>query len=246
MEWREEGFLLSVRRHGESAAIVEVFTAGHGRHAGIVRGGASRRLAPVLQPGAQLDLAWRARLAEHMGSFQVEPVRSRAALVLADRGALAGLNAVCALLMVCLPERAAHPRLYQHSERLLDLLPERALWPLAYLRWEMLLLEEMGFGLDLGVCAVSGACENLAYISPKTGRAVAQGAAGQWRDRLLPLPPVLQGHDPANDQEMRDAFRVTGHFLHHHLLAALERTEMPPARARLMAEFFPKAGMIPP
>lgn len=238
--------MLSVRRHGESAAIVEVFTAGHGRHAGIVRGGASRRLAPVLQPGAQLDLAWRARLAEHMGSFQVEPVRSRAALVLADRGALAGLNAVCALLMVCLPERAAHPRLYQHSERLLDLLPERALWPLAYLRWEMLLLEEMGFGLDLGVCAVSGACENLAYISPKTGRAVARGAAGQWRDRLLPLPPVLQGHDPANDQEMRDAFRVTGHFLHHHLLAALERTEMPPARARLMAEFFPKAGMIPP
>src|SRR6056297_2566464 len=116
IEWRDQGALLSVRRHGESAAIVEVFTATHGRHAGVVRGGTSRRIAPILQPGAQLDVTWKARLDEHLGSFTVEPVRSRAAAVMGDRLALAGLNAVTALLLFCLPDREAHRRLYRRTE----------------------------------------------------------------------------------------------------------------------------------
>ena len=198
MDWRDHGILLSLRRHGESAAIIDVFTESHGRHAGVVRGGAGRRMAPILQPGAQLDLTWRARLEEHLGSYQAEPLRSRAAAALSGRLALAGLNAVTALLSFCLPERAAYPALYARTEQLLDLLEQEDLWPLAYLHWEVALLEEMGFGLDLTACAVTGTQEDLTYVSPKTGRAVSEAGAGDWADRLLPLPPVLlvQGEYP--------------------------------------------------
>ena len=164
MEWRDHGILLSVRRHGESSAIIDVFTEEHGRHAGVVRGGTSRRQAPILQPGAQLDLIWRARLEDHLGSYQAELLRSRAAAALSGRLALAGLNAVTALLAFCLPEREPHANLYAKSEQLLDLLEQEELWPLAYLRWEMTLLEEMGFGLDLSDCAVTGAREELIYV----------------------------------------------------------------------------------
>ena len=125
MEWRDQGILLSTRTHGETSAIIEVFTPAHGRHAGVVRGGVSRRMAPVLQPGAQLDLTWRARLEDHIGAFTVEPMRSRMAASMGDRLSLAGLNAVTALLLFSLPEREAHPRLYQRTERLLDLLEVR-------------------------------------------------------------------------------------------------------------------------
>ena len=121
MDWRDHGILLGQRRHGETSAIIEVFTRDHGRHAGIVRGGTSRKIAPILQPGAQLDVTWRARLEDHMGSFTVEPMRSRAAAAMSGRLALAGLNSVCALLRFCLPEREAHHALYQRSEQLLDL-----------------------------------------------------------------------------------------------------------------------------
>lgn len=135
MDWRGEGILLNVRRHGENSAIIEVFTEDKGRHAGVVRGGTSRKIAPVLQPGAQLDVAWRARLEDHLGAFTVEPVRSRAALVMDSRLALAGLNTVTALLSFCLPEREAHAGLYRRTEQLLDLLGQNEVWPLAYLQW---------------------------------------------------------------------------------------------------------------
>lgn len=211
MEWRDEGALLSVRRHGESSAIIEVFTAAHGRHAGVVRGGASRKIAPILQPGAQLDLTWKARLDEHMGAFTVEPLRSRTAL-LGDRLGLAGLNAICAMLHVTLPEREPHSTLWQESMVLLDAL-DRPGWPPAYLRWEMRLLEETGFGLDLTRCAVTGSREDLAFVSPKTGRAVSSGAAGGWADRLFPLPLALLGQGPASAEEVRQGLAITGHFL---------------------------------
>ena len=143
MEWRGQGILLGVRRHGETSAIIEVFTLAQGRHLGVVRGGTSRKIAPHLQPGAQLDVAWRARLEDHIGAFTVEPLRSRAALVMSDRLALAGLNAVTSILSFCLPEREAHPALYDRTEKLLDLLGQNEVWPLAYLQWELALLEEM-------------------------------------------------------------------------------------------------------
>lgn len=242
MEWRDQGILLSTRRHGESSAIVEVFTPDHGRHAGIVRGGASRRMTPVLQLGAQLDLEWRARLEDHLGTFRIEPVKSRA-WAMNDRMALAGLTAVCALLRHALPEREAHGTLYRQSLVLLDLLDRPEIWPLAYLNWEMTLLDEMGFGLDLRRCAVMGEKANdLSYISPRTGRAVSRAGAGDWADRLLALPPCLLGAGPAPDAEIMQGLRVTGHFLHQHLAPHLGGNPLPEARARYVARFAARAG----
>ncbi|MDE3240460.1 MAG: DNA repair protein RecO [Paracoccaceae bacterium] len=241
MDWRDEGVLLSVRGHGESAAIIEVFTAAHGRHAGVVRGGASRRIAPILQPGAQLALTWRARLEDHIGAFTIEPIRERASAVLSDRLALAGLNAVATLLAFALPEREAHPALYRTSIAMFDALVAGGDWPLAYLRWEMLLLEELGFGLDLTSCAVTGTRDDLAYVSPKTGRAVSRDGAGDWADRLLPLPPVLLGQGPATAEELAAGLRLTGHFLDRHLAPALGQRPLPEARRRLVAALM-KAG----
>ncbi|SMX30834.1 DNA repair protein RecO [Actibacterium lipolyticum] len=234
MEWRDQGALLSVRRHGETSAIIEVFTPQHGRHAGVVRGGTSRKIAPILQPGAQLDLTWRARLDEHMGSFTVEPIRSRAASVMGDRLSLAGLNAVTAMLLFTLPEREAHPALYARSITMLDLLGHADAWPLAYLRWEVALLEEMGFGLDLTRCAVTGSRDDLAYVSPRTGRAVSAEGAGEWADKLLPLPMCLLGQGPVEADEIRDGLRTTGHFLGQWLAPSLGNKPLPEARQRLI------------
>ena len=232
MDWRDEGVLLTVRRHGETSAIIEVFTHAHGRHAGIVHGGASRRLAPLLQPGAQLDLAWRARLDEHLGTYAVEPLRSRSGLM-SDRRTLSALNAVCALLSFLLPEREAHVALYGTTIRLLDRIGGEGGWELDYLRWELALLEEMGYGLDLTRCAVTGSREDLSYVSPKSGRAVARNAAGDWAGRLLPLPACLMGQGPAAPGDIADGLRLTGHFLEHRLAHDLGDRPLPEARRRL-------------
>ena len=243
MEWRDQGILLSVRRHGEAAAIIEVLTPAHGRHAGVVRGGASRRMAPLLQPGAQLDLTWRARLEAHIGSFTVEPMRSRAVASMSDRLSLAGLNAVVALLLFALPEREAHPALYARTEQLFDLLGQSDLWPLAYLGWELGLLEEMGFGLDLTGCAVLGREANdLCYVSPRSGRAVSRAGAGEWADRLLPLPPCLLGEGPAPDRDVAEGLRTTGYFLRNHLAPQLGNKPLPEARDRFVARVMSRAG----
>ena len=234
IEWRDEGALLKVRKHGENATIIEVFTETRGRAAGIVRGGTSRKIAPMLQPGAQLAVTWKARLEDHLGSFTVEPVRSRTAQVMQDRLALAGLNAVTGLLAFVLPEREAHAPLYRRSVRLLDLLGQGDVWPLAYLQWELALLEEMGFALDLTRCAATGATEGLAYVSPRTGRAVSRGGAGDWADRLLPLPPVLMGQGDATGAEIARALGTTGYFLHNHLAPALGDKPVPDVRDRLL------------
>lgn len=234
MEWRDHGILLTVRRHGESSALIEVFTQSHGRHAGLVRGGTSRKMAPHLQPGAQLDLAWSARLEDHLGTYKAEPLRSRAAIAMSSRLALAGLNAVCALLAFALPDREPHPELYARSEALLDLLDTEDLWPLGYLRWELALMEDLGYGLDLSACAVTGAMEDLTYVSPKTGRAVSTKGAGDWADRLLPLPPVMLGQGAAEDIEIFTALRTTGYFLESKLAPALGTRPLPEARGRFL------------
>ncbi len=237
MEWRDQGILLSSRRHGETSAIIEVFTPNQGRHAGIVRGGTSRKIAPILQPGAQLDLTWRARLQDHIGSFVVEPVRSRAAIAMGGRLALAGLNAVTSLIRFSLPEREAHLPLYSRTESLLDLLGQDEIWPLAYLQWELSLLTELGYGLDLSECAVTGATDELVYVSPKSGRAVSREGAGEWADRLLPLPNVLRGIGAADDAEILLGFRTTGYFLEMRLAADLGSKPLPEARARYVEAF---------
>ncbi|MDP4031557.1 MAG: DNA repair protein RecO [Pseudorhodobacter sp.] len=233
MEWRDEGALLSVLRHGESAAIIEVFTQAHGRHAGVVRGGASRRLTPLLQPGAQLDVSWRARLEAHIGVFTVEPIKSRAG-VLGDRLALAGLNAVCAMARAALPERDPHPQLWRATMVMLDALEADPDWPVRYLRWELLLLEELGFGLELSRCAVTGSRDDLAFVSPKTGRAVSRAGAGDWAARLLPLPACLLGQGAARPGDIAAGLAITGHFLTRGMATLRHSPHLPEARARLL------------
>jgi DNA repair protein RecO (recombination protein O) len=242
MDWTSEGLLLRTRPHGESAAIVTVLTPDHGLHAGVVRGGTGRRLSPVLQPGALLHLGWRARLHEHLGTFTVEPVRAYAAVLLADADRLAALSSACALTAFALPEREPQPRLYPATRALFERLAQGAAWYGAYLAWERLLLEETGFGLDLSRCAISGAREGLALVSPRTGRAVTRAAAGAFAARLLPLPPLLA--DPRAESaepraEMGLGLETTGHFLARILAPALGDRPLPEARARLAGRFPP-------
>jgi len=235
MEWRDEGLLLSVRKHGEGNAIIDVLTAEHGRHSGLVRGGAGSGLGPVLQPGAQLALDWRARLPEHLGNFQVEPLRSRAAPIMADRGRLAALNAMSALTSVTLPEREPNGAVFKACVELADALGEGAPdWPGDYARWEVGLLAALGFGLDLSRCAATGTRHDLIYVSPRTGRAVSRKAGGPWADRLLPLPGFLIGRGQLSIGAVREALRMTGHFLESWLMPALELKALPLARTRLI------------
>jgi DNA repair protein RecO (recombination protein O) len=233
MDWQDEGVLMSMRTHGEASAIIEVFTLSHGRHAGVVRGGASRKMAATLQPGTQLAVTWRARLEDHLGSFTVEPTHSRAAL-LENRLGLAGLSAICAMLHVTLPERAPHPSLWHATMALLHALETNPDWPALYLRWELTLLDEMGFGLDLSRCAVTGSRDDLAFISPKTGRAVSHAGAGEWANRLFPLPQCLMGQGGATHAEITQGLTITGHFLLRELTETLSNKPLPEARTRLL------------
>jgi DNA repair protein RecO (recombination protein O) len=233
MDWRDQGILLAAWPHGEANAVIEVFTALHGRHAGLVRGGGGRRMAPVLQPGAQLDLSWRARLEEQMGTMAVELTRARAGRVMGDRLALLALGASCALCRYALPERQAYPGLYAATEALMDMLGEPG-WLKTYALWELQLLEETGFGLDLGRCAVTGAREGLAYVSPRTGRAVTREGAGEYAARLLPLPEGLASGGPLDTDGLRAALALSGHFLQQWLAEAIGRP-LPEARARLLS-----------
>lgn len=234
MDWREEGILLVVRPHGETSAIIETLTHGHGRHAGLVQGGKGATLSPVLQPGAQLSLEWRARLAEHLGHFKVEPVRSRAAAIMSDRVALAGLNAMGALLVTLLPEREPNPVVYDATIALADAMALAQWdWPARYARWEVALLTALGFGLDLSRCGATGATEDLVYVSPRTGRAVSREAGRGWADRLLPLPGFLTGPAEPTIGGVREALRMSGWFLEHWVCPAFERQALPESRARL-------------
>ena len=229
MEWRDEGVLLSARPHGETSVIAEVFTRAHGRHAGVVRGGASRKLAPHLQPGQQVAVTWRARLDDQLGSFVLEPLRSRAG-VLGDAGRLAALTSACALLRLALPERDPHGGLWQATIALFDALEVgEGAWAGRYIRWELGLLDDIGFGLDLTRCAVTGGGERLVYVSPRTGRAVSVAGAGDWADRLLPLPECLRGGEAGVGQGLA----VTGHFLARALSRPAEGPGLPEARVRL-------------
>ncbi|MEM9011509.1 MAG: DNA repair protein RecO [Pseudomonadota bacterium] len=244
MDWQDEGTLLAVRRHGESAAIIEVFTAEHGRHAGIVHGGASRRMAPILQQGALLSVAWHARLEDHLGTFRVEPVKARAAAILGDRTALAALSAICGLAARVLPEREAHPPFYARTTALLDRMSGGEPWHADYVRWELALLSDQGFGLDLSRCAVTGATEGLAYVSPRTGRAVTEDGAGDYADRLLRLPAFLltPAEDPVAAGALTDGLRLTGYFLHHHLATAIGQERLTDGRDAAAALIVRAAG----
>jgi DNA repair protein RecO (recombination protein O) len=210
--------ILSVRKHGETSAIVELFTRGQGRYLGLVRGGRSRRLRPVLQPGNSVHATWRARLSEHLGTMDVEASKLRVAVIIEDPLRLAGLSTLTTLSQL-VAEREAHERLYDASLLVLDAIEADSHWPALLVRWELGLLEELGFGLDLGRCAATGTQDDLVYVSPKSARAVSGSAGEPYADKLLRLPMFLRGLgqvDPT-EEDILSGFALTGYFLERHV-----------------------------
>lgn len=234
MEWTGKGIVLAVRPHGETSAIVELLTEDHGRHAGLVRGGRSRTLRPVLQPGNTVSATWRARLADHLGNFAIEADAHRAGLVMEDPLALAGLNAACAIACQALPEREAHARVYRGFEVLLDAMDDAEIWPALYVRWEAGLLKDLGYGLDFSKCAATGEHEDLTHVSPRTGRAVSREAAEPYIDKLLPLPGFLYNPEAGYGHgDIANGLALTGFFLQRRVLWPIDR-DLPDARVRLI------------
>ncbi|GAB1715916.1 MAG: DNA replication and repair protein RecO [Nitrobacter sp.] len=221
MEWTDDGIVLGVRRHGESSAIVELLTRGHGRHLGLVRGGAGSRMRPLLQPGNSVSALWRARLDEHLGTYALESTRMRAATLLAASHAAYGVTHLAALARL-LPERDPHEDIFEMLERTLDDFDTADEAAIHLIRFELAMLSELGFGLDLSVCVATGATADLVYVSPKSGGAVSRQAGEPWRDRLLRLPSFLRGDDSVgqdwSEQDVRDGFELTGRFLLRHVL----------------------------
>ena len=235
MNWSDEGYVLSVRRHGEAAAIVNLLTREHGRHAGLVRGGAGRRLRGVLQPGNQVAADWRGRLAEQLGSYTVEAMRDHAAALLADGDRLAGLTAATAVTEAALPEREPHLAIHDGFAALLAALAGTPNWAAIYVRFELGLLAELGFGLDLSHCAATGSTEDLAYVSPRSARAVSREAASPYKEKLLPLPSFLlpEAGEKLVRQDILDGLKLTGYFLQSAVFAPHNRP-LPMARERLV------------
>src|SRR5262245_57949254 len=216
MEWTDEGIVLGVRRLGESSAIVELLTREHGRHLGLVRGGASSRMRPLLQPGNSVTAVWRARLDEHLGYYQIEGTRLRAATLLASSHAVYGITHLGSLVRL-LPERDPHEDIYEMLGHMLEDFDDAGVAAAHIIRFELAMLAELGFGLDLETCAGTGETDDLIYVSPKSGGAVSRRAGEPYRDRLLRLPPFLrEGGGEANDwsdEDLQDGFRLTGLFL---------------------------------
>ena len=216
MEWRDEGVILSVRRHGETSAIAEILTAEHGRCMGLVRGGRSRAQRPVLQAGNVVQSVWRARLEEQLGTYTLEPLELRAGAIMVEPFRLAGLATLAGLAQL-LPEREPHRRVYDALRVVLEVIDQDDVWPALLVRWELGLLDELGFGLDLSKCAATGVRENLAYVSPRSGKAVSDEAGAPFRDRLFRLPPFLIANVPADARDVADGLRIAGYFLHRHV-----------------------------
>lgn len=218
MEWRDEGIVLGTRKHGETSAILEVMTRTHGRHLGLVRGGRSRKIQPVLQAGNRVDLIWRARLDEHLGTFQAEAIEMNAARLMDSAVAVYGLQLLAAHLRL-LPERDRHDGLYTTLGVIVEHLQDADLAGELVARFELLVLDELGFGLDLSECAATGTRQDLTYVSPKSGRAVSREAGAPWHDKMLVLPGFLQrgGGQHADADAIEDAFRLTGFFFRRHV-----------------------------
>ena len=232
MDWEAPAVVLAARAYGEGDAVASVLTEAHGQHRGLARGGGSRRGAAVWQPGNLLQVRWVARLSEQLGSFTGELAYATAALVLDDPLLLAVISAACAVAEGALPERAPHPRVFAGLLRLIANLSQGSKVLAELVRWEADLLADLGYGLDFSRCAVTGGAEELAWVSPKTGRAVSDAAAGAWKPRLLRLPPFLLGPVDAGPADWRDGLRLTGHFLARDAFGAHHKP-LPPARLAL-------------
>lgn len=218
MQWTDDGIVIGVKRHGESSAILELMTRAHGRHLGLVRGGFGARLKPILQPGNTVSAHWRARLDEHLGNYTVEPLDLRAAGYFGSSHAIYGLSHLAALMRL-LPERDPHAALYEALDAIVDRLDDAGVVAPMVARFELHLLAELGFGLDLAQCAATGSAEELVFVSPKSGRAVSRAAGEPWADKMLSLPAFLRDAQAvASTRELEDGFALTGYFLSRHVL----------------------------
>jgi DNA repair protein RecO (recombination protein O) len=233
MEWVDDGIVLSARRHGETSAVVVLLTREHGRHAGLARGATGRHRG-IYESGNSVRAQWRGRLSEHLGALTCELMGSVAAGLLDDRSRLAGLAAACAVAESALPDRVPCPQVYAALESLMAQLLAEKSWPRGYVAWELGLLAELGFGLDLRRCAATGSTDQLAYVSPRSGRAVCLSAGAPYRDRLLRLPPFLvTATAPSTAADVFDGLTLTGYFLGRHVYGA-DGHKLPPARLRLV------------
>jgi DNA repair protein RecO (recombination protein O) len=234
MDFSDEAIFLSAKPLGEANMVAEVLTLGHGRHLGLVRGGRSRRMRPLLQPGNLVRVAWRARLAEHLGGFNVELMEAHAARALDDARALAAISTLAGLARL-LPERDPHPGLYATALALIRSLDHAGMWPALLVRWELQLLGDLGFGLDLTECAATGTEADLVYVSPRSGRAVSRDAGQPYGSKLLKLPAFLLDEEAvASDEDILSGFALTGHFFERDVLTP-HGLAMPAARERLIA-----------
>ena len=233
MDFSDEGILISAKPLGEANTVAELLTARHGRHLGLVRGGRSRRMRPLMQLGNVLSVTWRARLADHLGGYNLELIEPYAARVLDDQAALAAIGSLTGLAKQ-LPERDPHPQLYRGALEVLQSWDDANVWPALLVRWEMMLLQDLGFGLDLSECAATGTDADLIYVSPRSGRAVSRDAGQPFCDRLLKLPRFLLEDDasPA-PSDILAGFALTGHFLERDVLAP-QGLASPAARTRLI------------
>lgn len=233
MDWSDEGIFLSAKPLGETSAVAELLTLEHGRHLGLVRGGRSRRIRPILQPGNLIRATWRARLPEHLGGYTVEMMEANGARVLDDASALSAIGAIAGLLRL-LPERDPHPELYAATLHVLRSFSEPQVWPALLVHWELQMLQELGFGLDLSECVATGTDQDLVYVSPRSSRAVCREAGAPYADKLLALPAfLLDASAPLTDADLAAGFALTGYFLERDVQAP-HGIKMPAARDRLL------------
>jgi DNA repair protein RecO (recombination protein O) len=236
ISWEDHGIVLAVRRLGEHDTILSLLTENQGRHAGVVKGGSGKRTRALLQPGNVLKAAWRGRLDSHIGTYTVEPVHNFAASALSAPAALSGLSALCAMIETTLPEREPHGSIYRHTLRLLEHLGVAG-WEAEYVLWEIALLRDMGYGLDFRNCAATGTTEDLAYVSPRTGRAVSRSAGAPYVDKLFTLPAFLRSeqtdYEPA---DIVEGLALTGHFFEAHVFGPHQQ-KMPASRTRFAERF---------
>lgn len=238
ISWEDDGVVLAARRFGEHDAICTLLTATHGRTAGMVKGGSGKNGRSLLQPGNHVRAAWRARLDSQLGVYTMESIRAFAAEALDSPAALSGVAALCAMAEAALPEREPHDEVYRQCLHLLEHIGAAG-WDAHYVLWEMTLLRDMGYGLDLGSCAATGVTDDLAYVSPRSGRAVSRAAAAPYLKQVLHLPAFLKDESAelaATPAEIAQGLALTGHFFDLHVFAPHGR-EAPAARQRFLERF---------
>lgn len=246
MQWRADGYVLTVRRHGETSAVLEILTREYGRYAGLVRGAGGKRLRGILQPGSLLHVSWRARLSEHLGLFVIEDAATNIAPLLDNPLALSGLTGASSIISTTVPERESHQRLFDAFAMLIANLHNPEIWPALYVRLEVGILAELGYGLDFSKCAATGATKNLTHVSPRTGRAVCSQAAAPYLDKLLALPEFLtESPSTLQSDDIKNGLALTGYFLERRVLWPVNK-QLPDARARMKDRLHSTLDSDPP